>query len=244
MKKNAFTLAEILITICILGVIAALTLPAIKANIDKSTWANGLKASMSVLQNGFSLMLAQEDVESLSETNFWTSKETSSILKNYGTSEQKELDDVKNELNKYFNVDKVEKNGAESVKIYNLTGTTNSLKTRYARINLANSTSFGIHNITASANNQKEGFEDLLAEIYIDVNGNKRPNVIGKDIFMFILDEKGRLHPHGGDHLYAFNSSVYPKWDSEDGCQGKQPKKGGAACTARVIDEHFTITYD
>ena len=50
--KKAFTLAEVLITITILGVIAAITLPVILSDINKNTWANSYKTNINVLNAG------------------------------------------------------------------------------------------------------------------------------------------------------------------------------------------------
>lgn len=44
--KNAFTLAEVLITLGIIGVVAAMTLPTLIANYQKQVYANGLKKEL------------------------------------------------------------------------------------------------------------------------------------------------------------------------------------------------------
>ena len=49
--KQAFTLSEVLITLGIVGVVAALTIPALLANYRKKVLASRLKKSYSVIQN-------------------------------------------------------------------------------------------------------------------------------------------------------------------------------------------------
>ena len=49
--KQAFTLSEVLITLGIVGVVAALTIPALLANYRKKILASRLKKSYSVIQN-------------------------------------------------------------------------------------------------------------------------------------------------------------------------------------------------
>ena len=51
MKKRAFTLAEILITLGIIGVVAALTLPSLISNYQKKVTAAKLKQTYSILSN-------------------------------------------------------------------------------------------------------------------------------------------------------------------------------------------------
>ena len=47
--KKAFTLAEVLVTLGIIGVVVALTLPAVIANYRKKEYVSILKQSYSVL---------------------------------------------------------------------------------------------------------------------------------------------------------------------------------------------------
>ena len=78
-NKRGFTLAEVLITIGILGVIAAVTLPALRANIDRNTWASGLQTNISLLNTAFNQMMAEEDVSDIRDTNLWTEYVTSDV---------------------------------------------------------------------------------------------------------------------------------------------------------------------
>ena len=50
-RKIAFTLAEVLITLGIIGVVAALTLPTLISNYKKQTYVTGLQKAYSVLNN-------------------------------------------------------------------------------------------------------------------------------------------------------------------------------------------------
>ena len=52
----AFTMAEILISLTIIGVIAAITLPSLRANINEKTWATQRKALYSRMSQAISMM--------------------------------------------------------------------------------------------------------------------------------------------------------------------------------------------
>ena len=52
----AFTMAEILISLTIIGIIAAITLPALQANINEKTWATQRKALYSRMSQAISMM--------------------------------------------------------------------------------------------------------------------------------------------------------------------------------------------
>ena len=54
-RRVAFTLAEVLITLGIIGVVAALTMPALISNYKKTVYVNQLKKSVSVIENGWKM---------------------------------------------------------------------------------------------------------------------------------------------------------------------------------------------
>ena len=56
MKKFAFTMAGILISLTIIGIIAAITLPALQGNINEKTWVTQRKALYSRLSQAIALM--------------------------------------------------------------------------------------------------------------------------------------------------------------------------------------------
>ena len=176
--KKAFTLAEVLIAITILGVIAAISMPAIMTNIDKNTWANGLKINMSVLNNGFKQMMAQECVEDLRDTSLWAKN----VSKEVNTSNT----EINSAMKKHFKIEKIASNWP--VKSYKL-----DKKTAYSntsiRYYLGNSATINVRFLYDASYNDcaaTQLFCHPVAEIILDVNGDKRPNVIGKDIYFLL----------------------------------------------------------
>lgn len=63
MKQNGFTLAEILITIGIIGVIAAITLPVLIADKRAKELETALKKNASVLQQTISMVMLNDGIE-------------------------------------------------------------------------------------------------------------------------------------------------------------------------------------
>ena len=52
-RQSAFTLAEVLITLGIIGVVAAMTLPTLIQNHQKQTYVVGLQKAMNTTSNMF-----------------------------------------------------------------------------------------------------------------------------------------------------------------------------------------------
>ena len=59
MKNKAFTLAEVLITLGIIGVVAAMTLPAVITNVQKKVVENQIKVFNSTINNAFKMAQAE-----------------------------------------------------------------------------------------------------------------------------------------------------------------------------------------
>src|SRR5574344_534598 len=72
-KKSAFTLAEVLITLGIIGVVAALTLPSLIENHNKKVWVTALQKNYSVIEQGFQKMMADDGVQNLDDTTAFSS---------------------------------------------------------------------------------------------------------------------------------------------------------------------------
>ena len=60
MKKRAFTLAETLITLMVIGIVAALTIPALMQTWKDRQYQSAYKKMYSTLMNGFNQMIAEE----------------------------------------------------------------------------------------------------------------------------------------------------------------------------------------
>ena len=73
-RKAAFTLAEVLITLGIIGVVAALTLPTLMANHRKIEYASRIKKFYSSMQQA--ILMAQNDY---GDTKYWTTAPNSII---------------------------------------------------------------------------------------------------------------------------------------------------------------------
>ena len=238
--KKGFTLAEVLITLGVIGVIASVTMPALKADIDKNIMAQSLRTNVSVLKSGFAQMKAKEDVDDIRDTNLWgdlISEEVSA------DSDEDIKDQVKKQFGKYFKIEKMTSGVPSKVSIYNLQLSADSTMNKYVRFYMANSAAYNFIFYPASytPNCDKE-FCNPVADLILDVNGDKGPNIYGKDIYRFYIGETGDLYPYGGEAVNEYKSDIN-LWSDSSECVGKSPKGNGFSCTARVMEEGYSINY-
>src|SRR5574344_1376129 len=77
-KFSGFTLAEVLIVLAIIGVVASMTLPTLINKVQKQEYVTALKKEYSMLNDGFAQILADEGVDQLEDTSVFQSLPTDS----------------------------------------------------------------------------------------------------------------------------------------------------------------------
>lgn len=233
---RGFTLVEVLITLGVIGVVAAMTLPTVVAKYKEKQTVVTLKRSYSILNQAF-LRATQDYGPPSSWSGIFTSgggcgscaQKIAEILSRYinrieacyeGTYSYDE--------NGNLVFDKGEKarcGGSDRMFPKQLNGSLeNVLGNIYVSGNFARSVfSDGTLFITATASNNctnKYGTganqNNYCGYVFLDVNGgNKPPNQYGVDLFPFYLTETGFV-PFGVDN--SFNANTCKTSSSGIGC--------------------------
>ncbi len=81
-KSLGFTLAEVLITLAIIGVVAAMTIPSVIVNTNQQEFKTGLKNAVSVLNQAITMNVALENITpaDLTETPDGTTQKEGSLM--------------------------------------------------------------------------------------------------------------------------------------------------------------------
>lgn len=247
--NNAFTLAEVLITLGIIGVVAALTIPTLVNNYQKTQYVTGLQKAYTEWNQA--LIQIAEDKGCVGDLECTGLFDVDSTQESFG-----------NELVKYF---KVAKNCESSDGGPTIAGCfadpigsgydgsaqgSGMDDSSYYRFITADGMAFWIRDWNTYNSNCVENYSlnktynltQVCGEIYIDVNGLKGPNNTGRDIFYFLITNgKGPLlYPVGGA-----DDSAHTRWRDDSGnlqtCYPNNPD--GMACAARVIEEGWKMNY-
>lgn len=193
MRKNrAFTLAEVLITLGIIGVVAAMTIPNLLTKMDRDRKIATVRKAQSILNQAIKLStIDNEDYEA------WdTTLPPREYLDKYYTPYMKVIAycDTYSKCNYKSAVPWSRYNGSNSYTEFNA----------YSRIPIF--TLDGIlYSISQSGGGNDQEDTDSIYDmnyigsngVFIDVNGPNKPNRFGNDVFMLVRNKDGSVMPLG-----------------------------------------------
>ncbi len=238
MCKAAFTMAEVLITLGIIGIVAAMTLPALIGKYQKLVTVNKLKKVYTVLSqlvikaqedNGPAYFSTSEeidpDVMKKFFNTYWKPYFHSPTVLSEGVFPFNPSNDKKYPIYMYIN------NMYQDIAIYTIY--------RAGRVFFITNdgTAYCLLMVRWTPIYDDEGniVKDIYRysasqTVYADINGVKPPNIIGKDVFMFIVDfDKSIVRANGYDKTTdEINTNC-----SHSGT--------GAYCAAKIMQDGWEI---
>ena len=203
--KKAFTLAEVLITLVIIGVVATLTIPTAVSNYRKQEYVSRLKKTYSALAQVSSQIIAEQG----SPINWVTSND--SVYKLYKSKlvNVKDCDAGSGCFEQKF----ARLNGSDFSDDWNTIDGKKLILSDGTQLMIGGSSAYSI-SPTCSLTVLGET-KNVCIAFYVDVNGNKNPNRWGRDLFAFVLTPDG-FYPSGYEKVTECSSSMNG-WD----CAGK-----------------------
>ena len=188
-RKVAFTLAEVLITLGIIGVVAALTLPSVIQNYREKEYATKLKRFYSEMENASRLV-----VEEYGTIDTW------GLTHSFGEDANTTQEDMDN---KYKSVDLFwsrymkylggEKTPPSNMYIYGMDKKSVLLDYSGRHGWYALKDGIVVRTTWLSAG---EGCTAYCGDFSVDLDGDKGSNSVGRDIFFFYFTNKG-IRPLG-----------------------------------------------
>lgn len=210
-EKTGFTLAEVLITLSIIGVVAALTIPSLVRNHQEAAWRAAWKKKFSEISQAYMRARAEQgdDIGMTINSNLTPLKPYLKIVKSCGWQD--------NGTCTCWNKSMSYLNGGTSTACGN------------SSFIMADGS---LLRVTDPGWGDCEGYGGACAIYNLDVNGFKGPNTMGKDIYVLVFFPEavraGRIHWTGR----LFDTCIQPPeagWDSEDNT--------GAGCSLKYLKE-------
>ena len=219
-RNFAFTLAEVLITLGIIGIVAAMTIPQLIKNYQGKVLHSQLEKAYSVLSQALQRMNYEEE-QTVNAANYGGHKFAPIFIKYFRT--------VVNCGNNGCEL--IASNGSSGVEAEEWLKLKNYF-TYSKKKNITSSffddgqfiTSEGMYLLI-------ENVDNLRLFITVDVNGKyKKPNAWGHDLFTFQIMNDGKLLPMGAQGTFTDNLNTF--------CSAKSSNaQNGLACTQKALTD-------
>ncbi len=247
--KKGFTLVEVVLTLSIIGVIAAITIPTMIHETNKKATIEQLKKSAATLNQAiYNATITSGQVEGWS----WSTDEgIARIMQNTITPR----------LNVgYMCSGSTSTNSHCSYAVRGVDGDVQDINTMFqaktrvllndgSLVAFTDANSFlnadrddsdpdagDIDKPTGSNCNWGGNSKTLCGVFMVDVNGNKKPNVVGKDVFYYGLYLSGAVLPYGANEGDEFIEENCTAGSSGKTCAAKITRNGWDVCYSNCGD--------
>lgn len=234
-NRFAFTLAEVLITLGIIGIVAAITIPTLINNSQKAQYVTSLKKFYSTMNQALQQMANDSGCAG---NLVCTGAFDGTDLTGYADVHDKAVRSIAAYL-------KTTSIGTSPVANYSaLQGPGSWGGTMFTTAVLTNGSFFSaVANGNNCANVIVASAIPACTLIYVDVNGAKGPNQEGRDFFEFYVLPNATLWPSGG---LGTNKDGARSWYGGTGNYHCRPDTGntiGRSCSGRIIEENWEMNY-
>ena len=216
---TAFTLAEVLVTLGIIGVVAAMTMPTLVENHQRKVYVTQLQKVYTELSQAAKRAITDTNAVSLDETRF----------------NEKNANGAKQFFTTYFNV--VQDCGTTLTPCFadsyrTLAGEDFTLLTPVAVVSIASGASISVinNNLRYDAGDHGE------LQLQVDINGAEDPNIVGRDLFYMDLYSDGKV-------AESYNNGGRVGWVAETWCVYGITTSYGTGCLTKIIEDGWVMDY-
>lgn len=180
-KNSAFTLSEVLITLGVIGVVAALTVPNLVKNYQQEAQITQLRKVVNDIQSAVDMIMTEENKSDFTKTSVF-----------------KDTNGIDTFIKTYFKVSKT------------CSGKTDCFAEKYSNISKSKSEALSTcpdnSYVYILANSASLCVIPTNLYIHVDINGLGKPNIAGRDKFFLAVDSNGNVidqRDHGSNLNYV-----------------------------------------
>ena len=253
---NAFNFSEVLLTITVIGIVGALTMPGLISSYEKKVYVSQLQKALSQFEQAMQNVMVRHECTDIVCSGLFSGDSNSAEWNNKMDEEMKKSIKVIRSAKSGEAFDSNVKSvylkprdafttnmdwaATDGYKFITPDGVFYHVKTR---------------NCEPTPKADSAIITNFCADVTIDVNSKNRPNQYGRDLFTFVVGQNGHLYPIGGvEYVIAMegdeglNGSNY--WvNNMDGCVGdvkndyKITSAKGTTCAARIMGSGWKMEY-
>ncbi|MBP7212269.1 type II secretion system protein [bacterium] len=223
MTKSAFTLAEVLITLGIIGIVASLTIPTLMAKNQKNEAYTALQKALSVISSATAQMR---------EDNGGSMADIATDASGFADALKPYLHVIKS----CTDTSDCYLESTDTIKA--LTGQTFARSTEmiseYPKIVTSDGFVFIMGQVFSQCDAifyKQNGENQYCTNLYVDTNGKKKPNTVGKDLFSISINKYNTT-----PYLDMHGSFTTPESSIAAMCNMSSPGEwAGAVCAYKAI---------
>lgn len=228
MRESAFTLAEVLVTLGIIGVVSAMTIPTLMQNHQRKTYVVQLNKVYNEFQQAFVQKVNDRNAVSLKEAGFVSGSE-------------------ENFLKSYFKIVKY----CDKTTTDCFASSYNSLSGSSVDMSLMDNGYKAVLSSGAAVSldlTDGAGTGDCIGSIFVDTNGKGGPNIAGRDLFRMYIYSDGVLDDYLIDSTCrktnACSSGSSAKDLREINFNDFCNKTGDPdGCFGKILNDNWEMTY-
>ncbi len=201
-RKSAFTLAEVLVTLGIIGVVSAMTIPSLTQSWQKKAYVAQLKKSYSEISQAFQSVLNDTNAVNLTEAGVY------------------DANTLRTFTNNYFK------------KVKDCGGSASGCMAGFYNL-ISGGNLGGAYGDSCFVTTSGASICMRIGSIQIDVNGQKGPNIVGRDYFQLGYSNDGKLY--GSDSGNSYHNQEY--------CKKHNISDGPLYCITDIINNGWEMKY-
>lgn len=251
--KKAFTLSEVLLTMGIIGIVAAMTMPGIVIHYHQQEYVSQLAKSLSQYEQAMQNIMFRHECTDIICTGLydnnsgWNTKFDEEIKKSIkivktapvGTAMNSEIKSKVLKPRDTFIESNLDWRSTAGYKFMTPDGAMYVVEPK---------------GCTKVDYDTQSTLTNICAEITIDVNSERRPNQYGRDIFKFVAGQNGHLYAmYGLDYSKAVAETTTGDkyWRTKESLCGAAAKNlnqsaeniSGDGCAARIMENGWKMNY-
>jgi len=220
-RMRAFTLAEVLVTLGIIGVVSAMTVPSLMQNYQRQSYVTQLHKVYNELSQSLLSYVNEKNAINLVEAGITSQGAVNTFI----TSKFKIVQTCSGKITPCF----PELTGYKKMNGTALTdGAFTSAANAYV---LASGASIRpLYSV--------EG--EKIMNIIVDINGQKGPNIVGRDMMMIFIDKNGLIDDYNRG-VNAFPLTKAQRDTNYASCCGSANNTWG--CFGKILNDNWEMTY-
>lgn len=221
--KQAFTLAEVLVTLGIIGVVSAMTVPTLMQNYQRKSYVTQLHKVYNEAQQAALQYITERNALDLKEAGLTSTDAVKNWVKTYF----KVVSDCGTDSSPCFANEYKFMNGISRGALFS--------NNTYQKFVLASGASISV----AGHSNGKVSF-------FVDVNGQAGPNIIGRDTFAMLIYKNGIIDESDGTEGEDTLTAPLTNELREEAFASKCDDPSASfwyGCFGKILNDNWEMTY-